>query len=103
MNIHERSYNIELADGKLPMMDELENEHSETKEKSWETLMSDDRTTTPERVQKTRVHLDRIRGCLIGGAAALPTTMSADPIRTGCLHSRHPSWNEAPPAASPSC
>ena len=31
--------------------------------------MNDDRTTTPERVQKTQAHLDRIRGCLIGGAA----------------------------------
>lgn len=31
--------------------------------------MSNDRIATPERVQKTQVHLDRIRGCLIGGAA----------------------------------
>lgn len=31
--------------------------------------MSDDRTTMPERIQKTQVQLDRIRGCLIGGAA----------------------------------
>ena len=31
--------------------------------------MSDDRTTMPERMQKTQVQLDRIRGCLIGGAA----------------------------------
>lgn len=51
------------------MMEELENEHSETKEKSWEALMSNDRTTMPERIQKTQVQLDRIRGCLIGGAA----------------------------------
>ena len=132
--------------------------------------MSDDRTTMPERMQKTQVQLDRIRGCLIGGAAgdalgypveffsehtlwarcgddgiqeyeldpvrdkalisddtqmtlftangilcgetrmatrpqrrAPPTAMSADPIRTGCLHSRHPSRSEAPPAASPGC
>lgn len=31
--------------------------------------MSDDRTAAPERIQKTQVQLDRIRGCLIGGAA----------------------------------